>query len=292
VFQPDGKVLARFDDRLLYFVGDKAHRVPISPEVAPTIGVTRWLVRGPLGGFALVGARHVTLLRGGIFSAFSPPIDADIVACIGDGRVFGVVTLDEGDEPQFWRSTDGQSWLDPISLPFTGEISSIAYGNAGYLFVGGSSSKRGAQARALWLALDGQASLPTTGLKDCPPLSVAMCGGGREAWAAGKGCVARLDPSGVDRETISTIEPTVAMALDPLGIPWLVTERTLFRRHELAEGPSWEPYYTRDASLPPLIGLGFTADGVRLLDAKGGGAHVIPRDIERWSSVDTSILVG
>lgn len=292
VFQPDGKVLARFADRLLYFVGDKAHRVPVSPEVAPTIGVTRWLVRGPLGGFALVGARHVTLLRGGNFSAFAPPNDSDIVACIGDGRVFGLVTHDDGDEPQLWRTTDGHGWLEPISLPFTGDISAIAYGPAGYLFVGGSTSKRGAQARALWLGLEGQASLPTNGLKDCPPLSVATCGNARDAWAAGTACVVRLEPSGIVREHIDSAQPAVAMALDPLGIPWLVTTHAVLRRHERLEGPSWEPYYTRDPSQPPLIGIGFTTDGARLLDAKGGGVHVIPRDIEHWSSVDTSMLVG
>ena len=138
VFQPDGKVLARFGDRLLYFVGDKAHRVSIPDAIAPFIPATRWLMRGPLGGFALVGARHVILLRGGQFSHMALPhasatlvsggagmqgvngapnamsTSVDIVAAIGDGRVFGLVTSDDDDEEQlFWRSTDGVSWASP-----------------------------------------------------------------------------------------------------------------------------------------------------------------------------------
>ena len=55
VFQPDGKVLARFGERLVYFVGDKAHKVAVPAEHRRLVGATRWLSRGPGGGFALVG---------------------------------------------------------------------------------------------------------------------------------------------------------------------------------------------------------------------------------------------
>src|SRR6185503_17784099 len=62
VFQPDGKVLMRFGDRLLYFVGDRPFKVAVPPEHRDAVEASRSLVRGPGGGFALIGRRHVLLI--------------------------------------------------------------------------------------------------------------------------------------------------------------------------------------------------------------------------------------
>ena len=128
-------------------------------------------------------------------------------------------------------------------------------------------------------------------MKDKPPLFVAVCGASRDAWAAGVGCVLRFDRAGVDHEPLSINADPVAMALDPLGTPWLITDHAALRRHEGTPTPSWEVYYQRNPLLPRLVGIGFTADGARLLDERGGGVHIVPRDIDRWTSVDTSLLV-
>src|SRR5439155_25873805 len=50
VFQPDGKVLARFGDRLIYFVSNEPHKVGVPDALRDTVRLSRWLVRGPGGG--------------------------------------------------------------------------------------------------------------------------------------------------------------------------------------------------------------------------------------------------
>ena len=86
------------------------------------------------------------------------------------------------------------------------------------------------------------------------------------------------------------------MALDLVGVPWLVCERAVLRRHSVTTasslapaghapqgGPVWRTYYRRDPSAPSLVAIGFTPDGARVLDVRGGGASIVPRDIELWA---------
>ncbi len=128
LFQPDGKVLVRFGDRLLYFVGDRPLNVAVPAEHRHAVATSRWLTRGPGGGFALIGPRHVLLIRGSRFLRATLPARAgggevgEIHAAIGAGGVFGVVTAEiaDGDGgPELWTSNDGAVWA-PRSLPLRG----------------------------------------------------------------------------------------------------------------------------------------------------------------------------
>ncbi|MEJ7733902.1 MAG: hypothetical protein WKG00_32500 [Polyangiaceae bacterium] len=66
VFQPDGRILCRFGERLHYFIDDHAHKVTVPLEHAARLAASTWLTRGPGGGFALVGPAHVLLVRGAL----------------------------------------------------------------------------------------------------------------------------------------------------------------------------------------------------------------------------------
>src|SRR5262249_27146889 len=122
VFQPDGKVLARFGDRLIYFISGEPHKVGVPDALRDEVRASGWLVRGPGGGFALIGPGHVVLIRGGRLESMALPVRPDggevgeIQTVIGDGSTFGVVTAETDDSnggPELWRSTDGRGWSAP-----------------------------------------------------------------------------------------------------------------------------------------------------------------------------------
>jgi eukaryotic-like serine/threonine-protein kinase len=73
------------------------------------------------------------------------------------------------------------------------------------------------------------------------------------------------------------------MGLDVVGVPWLVTERAVLRRHVDQASAAWKVYYERDASRPPLVAIGFTPDGALVLDAAGSTVHLEPHDVDAWS---------
>ena len=73
VFQPDGKVLARFGDRLLYFVAGEPHKVGVPDGVREAIATSRWVTRGPGGGFAAIGPAQIVLIRGGKMTPMALP---------------------------------------------------------------------------------------------------------------------------------------------------------------------------------------------------------------------------
>lgn len=302
VFQPDGKVLARFGERLVYMVGDRAHKVAVPSEWKPFVSASQWLVRGPGGGFALVGPRHLVLVRGGVFAAMPLPERAGggevgaIQAVVEGGPVFGVITAEteESGGPELWTSNEGSRWSSPTILPLGGDARAVSCGPYGFLVVG---SRRGVRGRALFLGFDGQASVYTAGVNDKPALTVALTGATREAWGAGPGFVLGFDRGGVVSEAVDHQGEPVAMALDLVGIPWLVCERAVLRRHAVATGtavhpaghspqggPVWRTYYRRDPGAPSLVAIGFTPDGARVLDARGGGASIVPRDVDLWAS--------
>jgi hypothetical protein len=287
VFQPDGKVLARFGDRLVYFVGHEPHKVGVPEDLRPTVRASRWLVRGPGGGFALVGPSHVLLVRGGKMMTMPLPVRAgggevgEIQAALGDGRVFGVVTKETDDSnggPELWRSTDGASWIGPVMLPLGGDVHALSDGPYGLLAVGSRSGKKG---RALFIAANAQITV-YAGANDKPKLSVCVCGAAREGWAAAPGTVLRFDAATTAVERCDAKDAPVAMALDVVGVPWLVTERAVLRRHVEGNEGVWKAYYSRDAARPPLVGIGFTPDGVHIMDARGGAVELEPHDVAHW----------
>jgi hypothetical protein len=287
VFQPDGRILARFGARLLYFVGDRAHKVDVPDAYRADIEATKWVTRGPGGGFALVGSAHVVLVRGGAFTRMVLPTRASgdvgsIQAARGDGRQFGVVTAetDDGDGgPELWTSTDGTSWSEPTVFPLGGDVSAFTQGPYGQLVVGAKNGKR---ARALSVSLDGQTSVYTTGVNDRSPLLTCVSGAAKEGWGAGQGYVLRFDPSGVTAEQTEDLEPPVAMALDLMGVPWVITAHAVLRRHD-GDTPVWKLYYRRAETQPPLVGIGFTSRGARVFDARGRGANLVPTDVAEWA---------
>jgi hypothetical protein len=74
----------------------------------------------------------------------------------------------------------------------------------------------------------------------------------------------------------------MAMGLDPLGIPWLVTARAVMRRSTHGEAPAWRLYHELEPGDPPLVGIGFSTNGARIVDAQGGGALLRPLDVDAW----------
>lgn len=287
-FQPDGRALARFGARLFLLSDGPPLEVEVPPAERAVVAATTHVVRGPGGGFALVGPRHLRLLKAGSFREAPLPARerggevGAVEAAIGDGRLFGVVTAEteDGDGgPELWTSRDGVRWSGPTILPLGGRVRSLASGPYGTLAVGASSKGK---ARALFLGFDGQASVYANGVNHRPPLDVAICGADRTAWGAGAGFVLAFDRAAVTVEEIEVSEPPVAMGLDPVGVPWLVTQRAVLRRHAGLANASWRVYFQQDAGAPPLVAIGFNADGARVIDAAGRGAMILPRDVGAW----------
>jgi serine/threonine protein kinase len=301
VFQPDGKLLARFGDRLLYFVEDKPHKVAIPAELQADFASCRWLVRGPGGGFALVGPGQVVLVRAGRFTRMPVPSRpgggevGEIVAVLGEGRVFGVLTAETDDSnggPELWRSVDGASWSGPVVAPLGGLPLAVADGPFGFLVVGCSANRK--RARALFLGMDDQAKVFTTGVNErAVPLTAALCSAGRDSWAAGAGLVLHFDAGHPTEEPVEASDEPVHLGLDIVGVPWLVTSHAVLRRHVDAGQPAWKLLYRRDSTRPRLVGVGFTPEGAQVLDERGGGVRIVPRDIDAWRErADTSLLLG
>jgi len=283
VFLPGPYAYARTGDKILGLsqLDGQIFDVPVPGSLASQIETTKWLVRGPLGGVGLIGPRHVVFVRGLDFSSMPLPKRADgepvgaIQAAIGDGRYFGVVTEDAGEGgPELWLSADGVSWSAPELVLLGGDVHAIVSGPRGFFLAGGF---RGKKARAAWVGYDGQTHIFATNMNDKPPLSCAVAGATGEAWAAGLGALLRFDPSGAAVEAVEGEVAPVTMGLDAEGVPWLVTEREVFRRHG-SGAPIWKKYYSHPASAPPLVALGFAERGARVMDARGGGVLIKPAD--------------
>ena len=81
------------------------------------------------------------------------------------------------------------------------------------------------------------------------------------------------------------------MGLDPVGIPWLVTVSSVMRRKSGNTGAAWATYFEKDPGAPPLVAIAFSPDGARVIDAQGGGAMIVPRDVTSWRST-SAVLSG
>jgi hypothetical protein len=290
-YQPDGKALGLFGEQLMSIVHEEACVVPIHPNLTPFLIASKWLVRGPGAGFALVGPSHVLLVgRDAQPTSMLLPRRpsgqraGDIVAALGDGRVFGVVTSesDGGDtDPELWLSEDGLHWTEPAELPLGGAVHAIASGHHGFLVVG---MRKSGKARALFLGYDGACRIFSKHLSDRPPLWAAVCGTGRDSWAAGENVIVRFDGDNAEPEPAETLGQPVAMGLDLVGTPWLVTHDTVLRRHAGITGAKWKVYYRRDPGRPALAAIGFLPDGAHVLDAAANSVLLVPYDIDRWGS--------
>jgi hypothetical protein len=290
-FLPSGHALARFGDRLFYFVDGRAF--PVTPEtpgevtdLPALVRATRHVVRGPGSGFALVGEGHVFLLRAGVVSTMQLPrlegrAVGKIRAALGDGRTFAVVT-DETDDsnggPELWRSQDGVSWSEPVLLPIQGEVRSLSEGPFGMLVV---ASFKGRTGKAIFAGASPGAVKHFT--SKMPPLKVALCGSTLDAWGAGRGAVVHFGALAATSEPgVAPEETPVAMELDLVGVPWLVTERSVYRRVVEGAEAQWNRLLQRKEDRPPLVAIGFTPGGAQVIDARGGFVRVEPHDIDHW----------
>src|SRR6185369_15974933 len=144
---------------------------------------------------------------------------------------FGVVTAETEDGDggaELWISSDGTAWAPPVVLPLGGDVHAISQGPRGLLAVGSRKKRRG---RALFFPFGGPPSVHVAGVNDGPPLLVAQSSAGRDAWAAGVGFALAFQGGVVEREAVEADDAPVAMGLDLVGVPWLVTERSVLRRH-------------------------------------------------------------
>ncbi len=290
VFQPDGRALGLFGKDLVSIIHGEAAIVDVKPNIAPLLRQTRWMVRGPIAGFALVGAAHVLLVGRGpeptLMKLPEPHNGASrgpIVAAVGDGRMFGVVTSDVDDTEanlELWISENGVTWTEPFEIPLGGSVLAMANGVSGLFVVGG---KRGGTGRALQLGHDEICRILTQRLRKRPPLLVAVPGIGKDCWAAGEDCIMRLNSESADAESAQTFGIPHAMALDVIGIPWLLTGDKVLRRHSGGASTEWVVYYQRPSGKPPFVAIGFTGNGAHVLDANGNTTLVVPHDIHLFA---------
>lgn len=292
LFRQDGCVIARFGTSIVYFVRTQPDAVKFEPGWQSYIETSRWIVRAPNSGFSVIGPRSAVVFRETLSLSNLPSCEeygpvcgtlaaADVMAIATSGIV--------GDTaPKLWVSNDGIEWVEHCEISGV-TVRGTAAGPYGYMIVGSSMNKK--EARALFV---GASSGNATGLgwvKAFPPLDVAVGSTEREFWAAGKGLVVRIDPStqqpspSAAKEEAEVPDTPVAMALDLIGIPWLVLPHAVLRRHAApGQPPRWPVYYHRDSSRPPLAGVGFMPDGAWVMDARGGFVHIVPQDLDRWKS--------
>ncbi len=280
-FQTDGRVLARAGKRLYYFYEGRARKVRVDPPFAEVLSSTCRLALGPGGGYAAIdGKRIVWFQNGGAVDMPFPTREGGagevglVQAVFGDGRVLVLVTgpvEDSDNMPEMWQSMDGCSWTGPSDL-YPGTIRAIASGPYGYVLVG----TKGKQGLAISIGLSGEKSIPK--LSNTPPLTLVAAGYGRDCWAAGDSSVVRISEEGASAESIEMDGAPVAMALDQVGSPWLLTENAVYRRHSTG---TWTLLY-RQQSGTRLVGFGFTHKGAQVYDMHGAMVDIEPQDLSSW----------
>ncbi|MCS6899442.1 MAG: serine/threonine-protein kinase, partial [Myxococcales bacterium] len=139
--QPDGRVLVHSGDQLLYLVRRKAYAIAVPVSWRETVACSRWLLRAPVGGYALIGSRSALWLRGGKFSLLPLPESLAGAACevvaafSGAGRL-GLLTKGRDGAPwELWSSRDGTTWGSE-ALVFEGIPHVIGEGPGGLLVLG------------------------------------------------------------------------------------------------------------------------------------------------------------
>jgi hypothetical protein len=300
-FQADGRVLALEHGRLHFFVDDQPYRVVPPALPGNPLENVRWVVHAQDHGYALVGPRTILFVQGGKWRALDLPARpgraagedvGDIQACIGArGRLVVVTAETDASDggPELWRYGHGRAtppfaqaprWSDPVIVPLNGDAHAMSEGAYGTLIVG---SKGGKRARASFLSTDGAATVFATGVNHGPALRVATCGSERDAWAASDAMIVRFDRGGAETEHVmDPPENPVQLALDLVGVPWLVTDHAIHRREAGGTTTKWREVHRRSPNERRFVGIGFTPDGARVMDEAGGGVRVVPADVGEW----------
>lgn len=270
--QPDGKILARIGQRLLYFVDDKPNAVTLLKELVPVVAQTRWIVPGPSGGFALLGARHfIHFSRGRASLIPLPTRSGEIGAVVGAVTTNGelcIVTAEtpaSDGGPELHRTRDGVTWDPPERVDvMNGSARAIASIEGGVVLVGASAN--GNYDRVALAFRDG-------GRRTCPPalserraLEVVAVAPSGEIVAAGAGFVVRLRRGERVRVALPIEDPPRALCIDRLGAVYLVTSHALLR----STGDGFAVVHRRDPSQPAYVAVGVTEQGICAVDAAGG----------------------
>jgi serine/threonine protein kinase len=288
-FQPDGKVLARFGRHVAFYIDERAILVAMPAEYHSDISSTQWVVRAPGGGFALVGPEAIVLIQHSNVRRLAMPSRSDggvvgpIQAVVGTGTLLGVVTgeVDHRGGPELFQWTPSGTWNEPVILPLAGDANCVIATPYGFLCAGAHSSGRG---RAALLDFNRQAISYVPWLTNCPPLRVAVGGTEREFWVAGGGRIYRLDRAGAEVECAGFGGEAVAMALDPVGAAWLVTQSSVLRRLVTRGKPVWRTYSTKSPSAPDYVAIGFTPRGADILDSRGIKHRIATPELSEWRS--------
>ncbi|MFI5299785.1 MAG: hypothetical protein ACHREM_16990, partial [Polyangiales bacterium] len=289
-FQPDGKLLARDGDRLVFLVDRQPYAVvPPSIDGANIALDESWRVihAGELG-FAIVAPKKVLFVRGGRWSVMPTPFDPSgrevgEICAVASARGQLVVVTEETDDseggPELWRTSDGERWSAPVAIPIGGVVRAVSEGPYGTLLVGDKNGKRG---RAAFVAPDGTTTVFASGVASGPGLHLALCSHEREAWGATPSSIVRFDRGAADTELDSLEAKPTALALDLVGVPWLLSEHAVYRRDGASTARRWRCVLERPRGVADLVAIGVTPEGARVIDREGSGVRVVPGDVDRW----------
>jgi serine/threonine protein kinase len=275
-FRPDGSALARLGEELHFLGARSPLAVDVPPGLRAAMRDTRAILRGPTQGFSLVTPEQLLLLAHGQLSVVASPQHPDggqvgpIQAAAWAPGALAIVTAETDDErggPELWLCRDGVSWSEPRLLPLGGEVRSLARGPYGWLVVGGRKTR----GRALFLPDQGAAQVLVEGVHTQGPLSRALVTEDDLWFAAGEGFVLALrdNPARLEELEGARSEVPVAMELDRLGVPWLVTSHAVHRRSDASHGARWQLVFRRPPNRPPFVAFSSIAGGPRILDAEG-----------------------
>ncbi len=300
-FQADGRVLVRSGEDLYFYIDDQPYHVAppdraSAPRHAELVEATRSIVYLGELGYALVGPRHVYLARRGKWLHLPLPERdeplGDLEAALGSPGRLLVATAETDDTGglEFWETRDGTTWGAPTVIPLSGNVHALASGPYGTLIVGAKDSKR---ARAAFLRPDGGLNVYAAPLTKLGPLAVATCGNERDAFSASietpstsgrpiASTIVRLSPTTAEVELSDLGHRPMQMALDLVGTPWLVTERSILRREADQTSAAWRTLHVRAEGAPRFLAIGFTPAGARVIDERGGGVRIVPNDVDRW----------
>jgi serine/threonine protein kinase len=286
LFQPDGKVLARFGERLFYFIDGRPLEVAVPRSFQGLVASSRWLRRGPGGGYLLGGARHLLHLHGGEFHPLPLPFDPEVSEVRAVLHEDPLWILAGGARPglaHVWNFHDSR-WQLAGEIPVEGAVvGSYLEGQTPRWFEATPGGLRAWRIRSA--GAPEQVEHGAWG----GVCSAALPGPG-EAWFAGAGWARKLEAGHAPERLDGTLAP-VELARDPSGALWALTPREILRRDP--ESGRWGCEHRVAPAQPALVALGFSAQGLSILNEMGGFWRRDPPDPEAWrGSLDTAMLLG